>query len=251
MNKKNWTLVILAIVVAAMLLACSITINPAAFSNPIRSSGKIVTETRPVSGFSTIQLAGSGQMTLDQGPAESLTIEADENVLPHIITEVNGTTLVIRPEASFNVLSGQTIHYQVVVKDLNGLSSLGSADITTGPISSDHLTVTVAGSGNIQFGPLNGQDVNASILGSGDLKMFGKIVSQAVKILGSGSFNGGDLQSASANVNIAGSGDVTLWVTDSLSATILGSGNVLYYGSPALSSSTIGSGDLKPLGEHK
>ncbi len=59
----------------------------------VSGSGNVVTETRQVSGFNRIDLAGSGEVTIQQGDAESLTIEADDNVLPRLTSEVSNSTL--------------------------------------------------------------------------------------------------------------------------------------------------------------
>ena len=73
------------VIVAGLLVlsACSV----------INGSGHVETETRQVSGFTGIDLAGSGEVTIEQGDAESLTIEADDNVLPALTSKVSDSTL--------------------------------------------------------------------------------------------------------------------------------------------------------------
>ena len=61
----------------------------------IEGSGDVVTETRAVSGFDRVILGGIGELTLIQGEEESLEIEAEDNILPQITTEVRDGTLTI------------------------------------------------------------------------------------------------------------------------------------------------------------
>ncbi len=61
----------------------------------VQGSGKIITQDRSVSGFSRVELGGSGQVTITQGDQERLTVEADDNILPYIRTDVSGTTLYL------------------------------------------------------------------------------------------------------------------------------------------------------------
>jgi hypothetical protein len=68
-----------AAVLAALLLltGCSV----------VNGSGQTKSETRTVSGFTGIELSGTGEVTIEQGDAESLTVEADDNVLPALTSE--------------------------------------------------------------------------------------------------------------------------------------------------------------------
>ena len=67
------------------LTSCSIVTTP----------GSTRTESRAVSGFSKVELAGSGDVTIDQTGKESLTIEAGDKVLPNLTSDVVGDTLVL------------------------------------------------------------------------------------------------------------------------------------------------------------
>ncbi len=51
-------------------------------------SGTAKTETRPVAGFTSIELAGTGDVQVKQTGTESLTVTADDNLLPLLTTEV-------------------------------------------------------------------------------------------------------------------------------------------------------------------
>ncbi|MBS3792761.1 MAG: DUF2807 domain-containing protein [Candidatus Bipolaricaulota bacterium] len=54
-----------------------------------------MTETRTISEIRTVRLEGQGQIIVNQGE-ESLTIEAEENVISSIKTTVLGDTLTLK-----------------------------------------------------------------------------------------------------------------------------------------------------------
>ncbi|MBS3788715.1 DUF2807 domain-containing protein [Candidatus Bipolaricaulota bacterium] len=58
-------------------------------------AGELVTETRTISEISTVRLNGQGRIILNQEDEESLTIEAEENVISLIDTTVSGDTLTV------------------------------------------------------------------------------------------------------------------------------------------------------------
>ena len=81
-------------------------------------TGSVRTESREVRGFSSVQLTGSGEATIQQTGAESLAIEAEENLLPLLTSEVsNGVlTLGTKPGASINPT--RPIIYRVTLRAL-------------------------------------------------------------------------------------------------------------------------------------
>ena len=48
----------------------------------VDGNGKVVKETRNVSGFSKLDAGGAFKIILTQGRSESVIVEADENVIP-------------------------------------------------------------------------------------------------------------------------------------------------------------------------
>src|SRR5688500_9858117 len=64
----------------------------------IHGSGVAKTETRDVAEFTRIEATGSPNVTVTIGDKQSLTIEADDNILPLLTTEVKDGKLVIASE---------------------------------------------------------------------------------------------------------------------------------------------------------
>src|SRR5918993_4416238 len=99
---------IAAVAALLVLTGCSV----------VNGSGQTKSETRPVSGFTGIELSGSGEVTIEQGEAESLTIEADDNVLPVLTSEVEDSVLRLGTKPRTRVQTDNPIRYRVTVDDL-------------------------------------------------------------------------------------------------------------------------------------
>jgi hypothetical protein len=237
--------------------------------NAVNGSGNIITQTIDVSNFDRVSLEGSGDVYIDQGQTESLTIEADDNILPLLETKVRGSELILTTKPNQNINPSQKIVYRITVKDLNGVSLKGSGNFYIDPLKSDAMDVVLSGSGDIKFKDLSSgklsldldgsgniaadqlaaQAIDVSVRGSGGIKLAGTAGPQTVSFDGSGEYLAGDLETPSADVKIAGSADITVWATDELNVQVNGSGTVSYYGKPTVNQTGTGSGKIVSKGE--
>jgi hypothetical protein len=237
--------------VALLFSGCEgIDFDPGFNAVSVRGSGKVVSEKREVRGIDEVRLEGTGDLSIRQGNEESLTIEAEDNILPKIRTSVEGRRLIIGVERGISIRPTSTIRYNLVVLQLSALNLSGSGRISAGPLQSADFRVQLPGSGTISLDQLNANSLRAEILGSGQIQVAGRVARQEVRISGSGDYKGKGLESQSADVSISGSGRSTLWVHDNLSADISGSGGISYYGNPNVEKSISGSGGIHSLGDH-
>jgi hypothetical protein len=194
--------------------------------NGIAGSGKIVSEPRTVSGFSTVSLSGTGQVLIAQTGTESLTVMTDDNLLPYIKTEVHGNTLELGTrDPMTNLNPTKDIVFKVTVKKLDGVDVSGSGQADLEGLTQDQLRVRISGSGDVA-----GQGV------ADDLDL---------RISGSGSYRGPELKSKRARVGVSGSGSAVINASDTLNADISGSGTVEYVGDPQLTRNISGSGSVR------
>ncbi len=235
----------------ALAATCLFVAAPAfAFWGPsITPSGKVVTESRPVTAFTGVAMSLPGTLVLKQGPAESVSLEADDNLLPEIETVVEGGRLRLRFRDHKTSFRGHaTIRVLVTAPKIDSISVAGSGDALAESLQSDHLDLAVAGSGNLRIARVDTSRLKATIAGSGDVRLAGKASEVSVKIAGSGDLDAGRLESRQATVSVAGSGNAVLWARETLTVSVAGSGDIRYYGDPAITRSVLGSGSLKRLG---
>lgn len=244
---KSKSLLILPIAVLAISsLACQFVTGLA--PTMLRGSGNLVREERAVSGFSEIDLAGQGNLIIELGQAESLVIEAEDNFLPYIITEVRGQTLVIRQRDNTNFLPKESINLYLTVESLEGINISGLGDVHAPVLTADAFSIAISGGGNLNLEGLEAGELVVAISGLGDVNIgSGTVGSQEITISGGGNYQGERLESRNAGVNISGLGNVYLWASENLSVTISGGGSVHYLGSPSLTQSISGLGNVEKI----
>lgn len=190
--------------------------------NGVRGSGNVVSETREVSGFNEIVLLGSGDVIVSVTGTESLVIEAEDNLLSLLTTDVRSGRLELGADMSFSATKGIT--YTITAATFDGVTINGSGDVTASGINANSFEATINGSGHVEPAGTAGE--------------------LTVGINGSGSFDGAGLAASTGAVDVSGSGSVVVNVSDELDVSIGGSGDVEYLGDPTLTQSIGGSGSV-------
>lgn len=236
-------------IAASLLLGGCITINTGDGFRTVRGDGDVISQERPVSGINRVALHGMGDVEITTGSTESLTIEAESNLMDYLTSEVVNGVLELKTRNFVNLQPKRDIIYHLTVKSVDGLEILGSGNINLDKSVANTMHLTIAGSGDITVGQLTTDVVDVTIPGSGTVNVSGKTTRQTVNIAGSGKYFADDLASQTTDANIAGSGDMRIWVTDTLDIRILGSGDIKYYGSPTIHQTILGSGNIVSLGQ--
>jgi hypothetical protein len=208
---------------AALLALLAAACTVANSAPTIKGSGVSKTESRKVEKFTAIEL-DVGRLTVEQTGNESLTVTADDNVLPVLSTKVEGGTLILSVENGKS-FSGKEPVFAVTVAALRRLE--------------------LNGSGAIQASKLDGDTLAASIAGSGSARLGGRATELNLSISGSGSIDAAQLQAKRAKAEVSGSGSLTVNASDELDAEISGSGTIWYIGSPKVKSDVSGSGSIR------
>lgn len=229
-----------ALCLTAALAACGC-------NEVVRGSGHVIEEERLVSGFDAVRLDAQGDILLVQGQAEGLVIEAEDNMIAELLTEVVAGQLVIRTRPDIQLEPTRPILYHVGAADIRSLAIDGSGSVFAAGIETDELELAIDGSGDITIEALQALWLRTSIDGSGEIALSGVTDTEFVEVDGSGSYDALELHARSGEVGIDGSGDVRLYVTDELRVDINGSGEVLVRGEPEVSSRVSGSGTVRRL----
>jgi Putative auto-transporter adhesin, head GIN domain len=188
-------------------------------------SGTAAAQTRHLAAFSSVDLAGSGNVTIRAGGRQSVVVHADDNLLGQVTTQVHATTLVIGTRGSFTTSSPMSVEISVPSLEAVTLSGGGSGAITASNIQAPRVSVRLSGSGVVRAsGTVTRLDV--SLGGSGDAQL-GQLVARDVHAV------------------LDGSGRIVTHVTNTLQASVPGSGTIVYNGNPAhVTRSITGSGAI-------
>jgi hypothetical protein len=75
------------LVLASLLASCGIRI--------VNGSGTLTTQSRPVSEFTEVELLGDGELSIEQTGSESLSIEAEDTILPMLRSRIANGRLIL------------------------------------------------------------------------------------------------------------------------------------------------------------
>lgn len=232
---------ILTIFSAALLLASCI--NP--FNKTVKGNGQSTTQERSVSETSKIKTSGSFDIHIIEGNSFSVKVQADENLMPYIITENKDGFLNIHAKEGYNLSSHDKMLVTVTTSRLEELALAGSGNATgegrfTG---GDHLKVSIAGSGDIKL-DVNTPQIESHIAGTGNISLSGETRKSKIEIAGNGDYKAGDLKSEDVEIHIAGSGNAGVFADHNLDIHIAGSGDVIYKGDPSITQEIAGNGKI-------
>jgi hypothetical protein len=256
------------VVLLFSLISCTISFSGKLGSETIRGSGPVVEEERDLGNITGVVLSMPGTLYVEMGISEALRVEADENLLEYIETNVRGNTLVIETRQGVNIMTSHDINFYLTVDELESLETSSSGDIEAQDLRTNDFSIQVSSSGNVTIASLNclkfntqisssgevtisdlrGDSTSVGISSSGNLEIKGgQVQTQNINISSSGEYLARNLESLEAKVNISSSGSATIWVKDQLSGNISSSGNIYYYGDPEVNVSTSSSGEVKQI----
>jgi hypothetical protein len=229
----------------ALLIATITTSCNSIFRKTIHGNGNIKTEDRNVTNTGKIKSLGNFNIEIVQGSPSAVKVEADENLLPYILTENRDDKLVIRAREGYNLSSEDKIKITVTTDRLAEVEVDGSGDVNgVGKFSgADHLKISIAGSGNVNLNT-NTPEIQSSIAGTGNITLSGETKDSKIEIAGVGNYKAEDLLSENVEVHIAGSGNARVYAENNLSVDIAGSGDVYYKGNASIKQSVAGSGKI-------
>ncbi|UOQ54591.1 head GIN domain-containing protein [Hymenobacter cellulosivorans] len=212
------------------------------FPDKVTGSGPVVTENRTVANFSRLDLNVDAEVFLTQGPSQTVRVEAQQNILDVLQTNVSGEKLSIR-YGRVNVRRHEPVKVFIVTPSLSDVAVSGSGNVVgQSAWRTDNLDLSLSGSGGIELAVTGTQNLRTDISGSGKVRLAGDARRADVHISGSGAVEGYPLTVQQAEVSLSGSGSTYLTITQALNASISGSGKVYYRGRPSVTAHTSGSG---------
>lgn len=208
--------------------------------------GPVKTETRSVRDFHAVDTRISGKIEIRVADEYSVEVQAQENLLPLLVTEVDNGTLKIY--FSESVSNAKDLLIRVAAPAYDGLSVSGSGDMEVlSPVRGEKLSLAIGGSGSINLPDADVETLKCSVAGSGDIAVRGNAREARYEISGSGDIEAKGLAADTGKAAIAGSGSIQCNMRESLKANIAGSGDIYYTGSAAVETSIAGSGTVKKV----
>ncbi len=250
MNTKKLLLPTLLICTAMLALSCSLT-RGRGLGGGVPGSGNIQTEIREPGAFQAISIEYPGaEIIVEQGDKETVEVEADDNLLPQLSTEVLAGTLTIKSvqiDWKTSVDPSKPVKITITTKNLSAiLLPTPAGNVEVNDVQADMLKLDLSGGAQVRLNRIQVGLLDTVFSGAGDIQVSG--TAEAIKLIlsGLGSFHAADLESKKATIELSGMGDATVRVEEELVATITGAGSINYYGTPHVEQTLNGAGSVKP-----
>jgi Putative auto-transporter adhesin, head GIN domain len=227
-HRFRWVLVaVLAFLLGGLVVALLYQLDvlrSSSSTSATEGSGVPATQTRHLSAFRNVELAGGNNVVIRVGEKQSVVVKADDNLLGRVTTTIESGKLVIGNTPGSLTTKGP-MSVVVTVPTLSELTLAGGGNIVASGIKASHLTVTLSGGGNVT--------------GSGTARSLG------ITLSGSGNAWFTRLPASNVHAVLSGSGTIHVTATKSLDASVPGSGTIVYSGHPLdVTRSVTGSGAI-------
>jgi hypothetical protein len=180
------------------------------FKSGIRGSGVAASEAREANDFTGVDVGGVFQVEITAGKEFSVLVDADDNLLQYIKTEVNGDVLHI--ETTERINSTTPIRVRISAPDIESVGASGASKVTLNGVNNSNLSVDTSGASKV--------------------KIEGETAEVKVEVSGASSVDAESLKAKTAEVDASGASSVNLFVTERVVADASGASRISYAGNP-------------------
>jgi hypothetical protein len=166
-------------------------------------------------------------------------VEADENLMEFIETNVEGGKLRIRSIQNIGRAKAKKVHVTYV--SLTSIEASSGADVIgNSVIKSESLNLDSSSGADLELEILS-KEVFAETSSGSDMKLSGKATTLRAKASSGSDLNAKELEVATCNADASSGADIKVNVKDRLTAEASSGGDINYYGDPTAVSNNSGS----------
>jgi hypothetical protein len=199
------------------------------WENSISGNGNVIEETRDISDFQGIDLSSGIDLYLSQGSDYEVKVEADENLMEVILTELKSGMLVVKTDR-VNIRRARSKRVLVTMPELEELKISSAGDcVGKTPFSCEELKLSISSAGDLSLEVEAGR-IDLDISSSGDAMLSGKTDVLDATLSSAGDLNAFDLAARKVEVNVSSAGDAKVHATEEISMNASSAGNIYYMG---------------------
>jgi hypothetical protein len=176
----------------------------------VKGSGNIRIEKRNVSDFTNIKTGGAITVEVASQRDFSVEVEADDNLLEYIKTEVKGDTLKIYTEGSISTRT--PIRVRIAMPQIESFDVSGASSGTLTNVKNETLSLDASGASKI--------------------KIDGEVKELIVDLSGASQMDAENLKAEDVTVDASGASSATVAALNDLNADASGASTIRYVGEP-------------------
>ncbi|QWX82685.1 DUF2807 domain-containing protein [Cellulophaga sp. HaHaR_3_176] len=238
------TLVKIAITIAFTILlsSCGLDINIGDFNSGIKGNGVVTEDARSINeNFTSISASEGLEVYVTQATDFSILVEADENVINLIETDIKDGELHIHTEKNIGNATKKVYVSLPKISTLN--SSSGAYVKTENTIKTGRLSIA-SSSGSIVNIDINVDNLNLDSSSGSNLNISGTVGNSEIEASSGSNINAKKLTTKYCNASASSGGNINIYVSESINANASSGGNVSYSGDATLTSKKSISGSV-------
>lgn len=210
-------------------------------------SGKIITEERKTEPFNSVDVSGSFKVEINEGPEFQVLVQADDNIVPYIKTEVDGSVLEIKLVQNFNV-SNAHMKILITMPEVKEIDASASADVYAKTILTNNNSLSLSASSSASIlAESNSPKIKLSTSSGGSISVSGKCKSVETDASSGSEIKASRLMSENGNANVSSGANIALFCSVSLKAEASSGGKIVYSGNPATQVNESSGGSVSKL----
>lgn len=233
---------ILISITALILSSCNFNINTGEEGN-----GNVVTQERNVSeDFKEVRGSAGLDVYLTQGNENKIVVEADENLLQYISTDITNGKLHVK--TSTNIGRSKAKKVYVTFVELKSIEASSGADVIgNSVIKSKNLSLRGSSGADLTV-EIFSQELTVKSSSGSEIEISGKSSSLKADASSGSEINAKDLLVVNCNAEASSGAEVTVNVNKILETHVSSGGNVNYYGNPtSVNSNSSHSGNVRKM----
>ena len=197
----------------------------------IKGNGNVVSEDRAIrSDFETINVQQGINLYITQGKPTNISVEADENIIDLLITEVKNNELNIYFEKNVNRAKARNAY--LTAQSISKIKASSGASVKSeNTIQAETLELD-SSSGSTMKIRANANEILSESSSGSSITIIGKSNSFSANSSSGGTINAKELKTVNAIAKVSSGANIDVNVTGKLTANASSGGDIDYEGSP-------------------
>jgi len=197
----------------------------------IKGNGEVVSEDRTInSNFNEIKVQQGIQVFLTQGNSTELKVEADENIIDLLITEVKDNELKIYFEKNVNKAKSRNVY--LTANEISKIRTSSGAMIKTENTLETNTLELDSSSGSSIKVTVNASEIISSSSSGSNIHVYGKTKSFSASASSGSSIDADKLETVNTSAKVSSGANIDVNVSGKLVAKASSGGSIDYEGNP-------------------
>ena len=221
----------LKLVLIPLLCVATVACADAQWKTRVTGNGDVQKEERKTTEFTGVRTSSAIDVYLSQGKGHRIVVEADENLLEYIVTEVKDDVLRVYPD-DVNIRRAERMRVYVTMENVEYISTSSAGDVIgETPVKTETLKISASSSGDVKL-EVYAKELFLKTSSAGDITLKGTADYVKASTSSAGDIKAYDLKVREADLSSSSAGDIKITVTERLKARASSAGDIHFYGNP-------------------